>query len=623
LAAVAVLWLPGRAISEVLGCFDGRRRDFVTSIGLSIAGVPLVALFLSLAQIRVNRVSLVGACILCGAVVLLGRVARHPSFLQRQPTGLWPVMLSRNWSARLWLFVVFATTLILRFVQIRNLVLPAWVDSLHHTLIVQFIRDQGRIPDELVSYTPTPFYYHFGFHMLAAAFGELADLPSPQAILIFGQILGAAATLSVYQLAVELTHRQSVGIAAAALTGFVSQMPAYYTSWGRYTLLAGMVLLPIAMTAAVGTWRNPRRPQSGVRLALLTGGLILTHYLAAAYYFCFLLALVLTGVIGYRRTWWQHRVFTLSVWSGLGLVIVAPWIVRVFPYVIPFVHIQTMVNMTSSDPTGFPGRVGYLWYLVNRPRSWAILSLTLLAAAVSLARRRSTRLLVVWVAILAVLSNEWLCQMQPFRADLTLICLFLPLNILAAEGLLGLRSLINMVTRSALVSSFVLILLLIALSVWGFLDTISIINPGNVLTTQADVEALTWIKENIPSNARFLINVEHWYPDMYRGSDGGWWIPLLSQRVTVLPPGVFYGWGSRRYGLEVKRVAEQIKEIDGCTLAFWKLVQEQHITHIYIGAKGGTLQPRWFDTCPGIWRVYMGYNVHIYEIGEVRETVPP
>jgi hypothetical protein len=621
LAAAAVLWLPGRAISEVLNRFDGRRPDLVTSVGLSVAGAPLAALFLSLARIRVNRMSLVGACILYGASVLVGCVDRL--FLQRRRTGLWAGMLPHNWPARLGLLVLFAITLILRLIQIRNLVLPAWVDSLHHTHIVQVIREQGRIPDDLMSYTSIPFYYYFGFHVLVAAFGELADLPAPQAILIFGQVLNAVAILSIYQLAVELTHRRGVGIAAAMLTGFVSQMPAYYPSWGRYTLLTGIVLLPIAIAEAVKTWRNPNQPQLGLRLVLLTGGLILTHYLAAAFHFCFLLALVLTEVIGSRKPRWQYRGLALSAWSVLGLVIVAPWIIRVFPYVMPFVRIQTTVNIISSDPTDFLDRVGYLWYLVNRPRSWAILSLALPAAVVSLIYRRSTRILVVWLIILVPLFSEWPWQIQPFRADLILICLFLPMNILAAEGLLSLRQLLNMIMRFSLVPSFASILILITLSIWGFLDTISIINPVTVLATEADVEALTWIKENIPSNARFLVNVEHWQYGLYRGTDGGWWIPLLSHRATVLPPGVFYGWGNRRYVLEIREVAERVMGIDGCTPDFWEFVQEQHITHIYIGVKGGTLQPRWFDTCPGVRRVYTGYNVHIYEIGGVAETALP
>ena len=623
LAAVAILWLSGRAKSEVFGSLDGRRPDLVTSIGLSIAGIPFITLFLSFLQVRVTRVSLVGACILCGAAVLLRHVVRYRFSLQRLSGGLWLRMLSHSRSVGLWLPIVFAATLILRFIQIQNLVLPAWVDSLHHTLIVQVIQTQGWIPEQLMSYSPIPFYYHFGFHALAAAFGELANLPSPQAILIFGQILNAVVILSVYQLTVKLTHRWGVGIAAAMLTGFVSQMPAYYTSWGRYTLLAGMGLLPITMTAAVDVWRNSDQPQSGLRLVLLTGGLILTHYLAAAYHFCFLLALILTKATESRRTRWLYRVLALSAWSGLGLFIVAPWIVKVFPYLIPAVRIQVMAHMTFSNPTALLDRVGYLWHLVSRPRSWTILSLALPAIVVLLARRHSTRVLVVWLIIVASLSNELLCQVWPFRAYLIVICLFLPMNIFAAESVLSLRRPLHKMISSSLIPSFALVLILITLSVWGFTDTIMIVNPDTVLATPADIEALAWIKENIPSNARFMINVEHWQYDVYRGTDGGWWIPLLSHRATVLPPSIFYGFGSRRYVLEVKEVAEQIRAIEGCTPAFWKFVQEQHVTHIYIGAKGGTLQPRWFDTCVGVWRVYMGYNVHIYEIGEVAETVSP
>jgi len=529
--------------------------------------------------------------------------------------GLGQRTLSRDFLVRCLLLIVFAVTLVLRFLQIRDLVLPAWVDSLHHTLIVHVIREQGQIPDVLRAYTSIPFYYHFGFHTLAAAFGELANLPSHRSILILGQILNAIVVLSVYQLAVGLTARRGIGIAAATLTGFVSQMPAYYTSWGRYTLLTGMALLPIAMATAIESWRDTNQLRRGPQVALLSGGLVLAHYIAAAYYFCFLLALILTGIARGRRSRRWYRVFVPLGWSSLGLIIVAPWILKVFPYGSLFVQFQTMTSTTFFDRTvDFFSRLGYLWYLVNRPRSWAILSLALPAIVMSLFRCCSTRLLVAWVGILVVLSNEWLCQLWPFRADLSVICLFLPVNILAAKGLLALPRLVNTIIRSSAIPSVVVVLILVALSVWGFLDTISIVNPATVLATQADVEALAWIKENVPANARFLINVKPWHWNVYRGTDGGWWIPLLSHRATVLPPGVFYGLGDRRYILEIKEIADQVREINGCTPAFWEFIQEQRITHIYIGAKGGTLQPRWFDTCPGVWRVYMGYNVHIYEI---------
>ena len=417
LAAAAVLLLPGWVISQILGRMYRNRTDFLTTMGLSMAGVPLIALTLSIARVRVSRALLAGICIFCGILVLLEYIAQGLIFCRNVPAGTQSreLLLDRGkWS---WILMVFITTLILRFIQIRDLALPAWVDSLHHTHIVEVIRQQGQIPNVLMYDRPVPFYYYFGFHVLAATFGELADLQSAQAILVFGQILNATVTLSIYQLAVELTRRPGVGISAAILTGFVSQMPAYYASWGRYTLTAGMVLLPITMAATLKLWHNPSQHQLGLQSALLTSGLILTHYLAAAFYFCFLLALVIIEMIGGKKTQWRRQVSSLAAWGGLGLTIVAPWIIRVFPYVIPFVRVHATASTIGADPTSLLNRVQYLWYLVNRPRSWAILALAIPAAGVSLASGRATRVLVLWLAMLIFLSNEWPWHIQPFRVD--------------------------------------------------------------------------------------------------------------------------------------------------------------------------------------------------------------
>jgi len=513
--------------------------------------------------------------------------------------------------------LVFVATLILRFLQVRDLALPAWVDSLHHTLIVQLIRERGRLPDTWQPYMPVPFYYHFGFHAPAAAFAELADLPSPQAVLVLGQVLNAVVVLSIYRLGAALSGRQEVGIAAAVLTGFVSQMPAYYISWGRYTLLTGMVLLPIAMATALAVWRHPNGGREGPRLALITGGVVLAHYLAAAYLLGFLLALILAGPTEDGRGGRRHRSLELLIWSGLGVAMVAPWLYRVAPYTLAFVRVRGRNLGVPTDQTTFP-TWEYLWNLVNHPRDWAVLLLAAPAAGASLTARRPSRVLVVWLGILALLSTEWPWQVRPFRADLLVITLFVPGSVLAAESLSALRRWIKRIVRSSSLSWGLWGAGLIALGGWGFLDTLSIVNPVTVLATAEDVKALRWIQENVPAEARFLINVEPWAYGLYRGSDGGWWIPLIGHRATILPPGIAYGQRvdaeGQRFVLEVKRVAEQARAIDGCTARFWQFVREHAITHIYIGARGGRLRPGWFDTCAGVQRVYMGNRVHIYEI---------
>ena len=86
----------------------------------------------------------------------------------------------------------------------RDLALPAWVDPLHHVLIVRLILENGGLPATFEPYMPVPFYYHFGFHMNAALFSFWSGFPAEKAVLLLGQVLNAAVALSVYRLGMSL-----------------------------------------------------------------------------------------------------------------------------------------------------------------------------------------------------------------------------------------------------------------------------------------------------------------------------------------------------------------------------------------------------------------------------------
>ena len=178
------------------------------------------------------------------------------------------------------LLIAFVLLLAWRFYQIRDLVLPAWVDSLHHTLIVRLILENGGLPDSLAPYMDVPFSYHYAYHALTAAFAFLTRMPAEQAVLVLGQVLNALVAVSVYRLGTALWADWRRAGTAALLVGFVFQMPAYYVTWGRYTLLTGLVLLPLAMAVALDIANKERSNQRLVKLAVLTGGLLLSHYFA-------------------------------------------------------------------------------------------------------------------------------------------------------------------------------------------------------------------------------------------------------------------------------------------------------------------------------------------------------
>ena len=130
--------------------------------------------------------------------------------------------------------------------MVRDYATPTWVDSVHHGLITRLILEQGGFPASYAPYLDIQITeYHPGFHSVLASFIWLSGLSIDQAMLILGQVLNALAIFASYLFTVSLLSDRRAGLLAAAITGLFTPMPAYYTSWGRYTHLAGMLILPV------------------------------------------------------------------------------------------------------------------------------------------------------------------------------------------------------------------------------------------------------------------------------------------------------------------------------------------------------------------------------------------
>ena len=57
------------------------------------------------------------------------------------------------------------------------------------------------------------------------------------------------------------------------------------------------------------------------------------------------------------------------------------------------------------------------------------------------------------------------------------------------------------------------------------------------MVTKPDRQAMTWIREHTPAQAKFLVEGFRIYGGRsVVGSDAGWWIPLLADRANTMPP---------------------------------------------------------------------------------------
>ena len=594
--AFLLLLLPGAAILALL---PDRRRGAVErlsiSFGLGLSVVALGALLGRVAGFRYGPVLLAGLAAGCALLTAFGLARKKPAV---------------RWTAFAgWEILAIAVLVGLRFYQARDLALPAWVDSVHHVFLVRLFLEGGGLPATLQPWIPGPFYYHFGFHASAAVFAAFSGLTPDRAVLLFGQILNVAAALSAYRLSMALRRDRRQALLVLAIVGFFSEMPAYYLTWGRYTLLAGMVLLPLAMAEAVEYALRSPRPGSAVRLAILTAGTLLTHYLAGILLAVFLL---LIGLYVLLRRNYRRRFPGLALAVAAGTAAALPWLIPMLRYSAGSVGVDVVAPGGAVDAMYFANYGQYVWNLLAPLRNYLLVGCGLLAGLAALFRRGPLRVFAVWGLAVGVETLPWGLRIAPFRPDHLAIVLFLPASILASSGLIILADFLDR-RAPALRARFFFAGLALGCCVLGIWQTRTIVNPATVFAGSDERQAAVWAEQNTPVDSVFLINVVAWQSGLYRGVDGGWWLEGLAGRRTLLPP-MLYSFAPREYVGEVDELAATVSTLTGCTGEFWPVVLGEGVTYLYIKEGSGSLQPGGLENCPGVVEVFRAGKARIYRV---------
>jgi hypothetical protein len=600
LAGTIVLFLPGWAY---LAWFPHPDRDafegLAESAGLSLAFTALGALSTFVFRFRLNAPTLIAIYAALALIAAAGWLRRKRSFKPK-----WQHLLAL---AGLGALVAW------RLYQARSLVLPAWVDSLHHALIVRKMLDYGGLPADMQPYLPVPLYYHFAFHSLASVFAFFARIEPAQAVLLAGQTASALVALSVYRLGKALWPGTWRAVLAALLVGFFTEMPAYYLTWGRYTLAAGLVVLPLAIAAALDAVREPGRWEHGLRLAIYTAGALLAHYLTAILLAIFLIVL---GIYMLMRDL-RRRAVSRLVWASLlggsmaGLFLALPWVLRVWQYSSAQFEVSEVLPGSAAGPT--QDYINYVWYLLGPKHDYYFLAVAALGLLIVWRWRPVSRTVAIWAVLVGLLCLPWGLRLGPFQPHHIAMVLFLPAVFPAADFLISGCEAWGKITHRrwpALVTSGLIAAGVIA---WGAQSTVSILNPVTVLATQTDREALDWVAANTPANARFYINGTPWQGGVYRGVDGGAWLLPLTGRWSLVPPPMF-AWGDPGYVKLIDAWDAQGSQVSSCNEQFWQLVDQAQLDYIYVKTGVGSLQPSALQACPGIQQVYDQQGVSIYQI---------
>jgi hypothetical protein len=269
------------------------------------------------------------------------------------------------------------------------------------------------------------------------------------------------------------------------------------------------------------------------------------------------------------------------------------------------------VRLNVPDWQAFQDSLRYILYLIGPKQNHILFGVAAAALIPTLIVRR-TRAFALWSLLMVLLAVPWGLRLGPFRPDHMAIVLFIPAAALLAGGLVWLADWLGDHTRQW--AGIILFVLLGAGALgWGAWQTRDILNPVTVLTDTADAQALEWVAQYIPVEARFFANTTIWQYNVYRGVDGGYWITPLTRRFSLAMPGL-YGYAERETAQQWQGWMERANAIKNCDADFWGLVQDAGLDHLYVHQGRGSLQPAALKECNGLELLYQVDGVEIYAI---------
>jgi len=431
---------------------------------------------------------------------------------------------------------------------------------------------------------------------------------------MLGQAISACVGLAVYALAKQLGKDWRIGLLAAVFVTFVTKMPGYYLSWGRYTLLMGAMIMPVAMAEAIRAWDNHDHWWQLAGLSLLTAGTLLSHYFTA---FLFVLFLALLGIqwlvetIRAKSANWKP-ITSIAIATFTGLILASRWYYRIFVYSSAASRPVFQVMEAETLKTAWD----YLLYLVGPTSGYILIGLGLIGLLWSVFKTEKVHFQ-LWAILVMFFALPTGFRLMNFRNDYFALVAFIPIAITSAFGIVLLFG--RFIKRKNL-ASFLIMLIGAALSVGGAWQNARAVNPETILATRSDLEALEWIKTHTPEDARFFVNTTNWGFDVYRGVDGGGWILPITGRWSLAPT-IFYPMvADRDFVRSVTELGMRASSITECGDDFWLLVNDASLDYLYIKEGVGGLQPDDLISCDGVDQLINIEDVHIYLITKPGNT---
>jgi hypothetical protein len=387
------------------------------------------------------------------------------------------------------------------------------------------------------------------------------------------------------------------GLASAISVWFLSPTPAYFVTWGRYPLLLGGAVLPIALLFGTEWLEEPRPSRRTFLLTMLSfGGMAFAHVRLIVFYALFVLLYSFYRLYHYRQKEVLPRLLLLS---GTGAIFGSIWLIFLFSRGLSW---QIILSENSSALSIDSWTAIAVTWSHHGPALWLLALAGTLAGL--LARDKVAVLAFLWYAVL------YLFSLMPLRLgagplispDLVILLAYLPAALAignaAHSGWTRIRPRDSGRAVPAIWATSVSIVIF-----FGAKDMLSVINPATVLFSPADSLAMGWIQGTVPAGSRFLVNSFAWTETVHVPSDGGVWIPYVTGHpVEYL--GADPSGSTRPETLQSE-------------------IANRGIRFIYLGWRAGVLRRSDFACQPARYAlVYRREGIDIYQVLGTGEPLP-
>lgn len=515
-----------------------------------------------------------------------------------------PLLHHINWTSDKLPYPVFALIVMgvlgSRLYAINDLVAPMWGDSVHHTLIVQLMIDNGGLFQSWQPYDDVAtFTYHYGFHAFTTMYAWMRNMSAEFSVLMMGQIANFSAVIGIYALTRQLTKSVWGGVFAVIVGGFVSNYPFFFLYWGRYTQLTGHIVLLTALVLFSHYLKQPPRRENVAFLVLLPviiSGIGMAQYKVAVIFVVISVSLITTRFIG----WYQnHRSVRYAFTASVGrTVVIASLAILLFMLrgwnIVESnlgIGVQTRINTeispeaTTTQISTFSDAITLSQAGLDNNTTW-VWWIALAGMWIIVIERREA----LWYGLGAILC---LIVFNPrvvginraglvdnFHLSLTAYLFTASLSGLAIGTVID-----ALITRSRQYRLLVAIGC-IGLSFAG-LRHLPPSPPDSIFVLPDDVNLMQWIRDNVPPNDGVAALGFTAFKTFTAGRDAGWWIPYYTKHQTnlMIMAAAQEETGDQRRSHKELSFTQELYSRDMSSPASAEWLVAQGYRYFYIGAK--------------------------------------